>query len=239
MRNVIVVLLTFCFMAFSNICFGMTFSQPMPIAGQIGAEFQKKNEGILIENAVFNNGNIIEKKLSYDKKRTKIYYDKGIAQFGSGEDVLYAHYDMHAPDKNIYFGGKEKNNAFPLLVTTNWQGEKFYKIKSDSDITLYLITCGWDMYGKDYYLLGRLNDGKWVKYIDSHEFSKNYFETKKDVTGREVVQEPAYSDLKVQGDTIIIAYSTGGGRVAPTKLGEFRFKWDDDAQWFGIEQVVY
>ena len=45
----------------------------------------------------------------------------------------------------------------------------------------------------------------------------------------------------MQGDTIILEFKHTDSTIKSERetTGEFRFKWDDAAQWFSIEQVVY
>lgn len=42
-----------------------------------------------------------------------------------------------------------------------------------------------------------------------------------------------------RNDSIVIVYRRWHWKGMSDPEGEFRFKWDDAAQWFGIEQVVY
>ena len=53
------------------------------------------------------------------------------------------------------------------------------------------------------------------------------------------LQQSVYNQPVTRGEYIIIPYCRWywQGKSAPE--GEFRLKWDDAAQWFGIEQVVY
>ena len=46
-----------------------------------------------------------------------------------------------------------------------------------------------------------------------------------------------YDEVRCDGDTIVIEYVAG--RRDTYRKGEFRFKWDEAAQWFSVEQVVY
>lgn len=49
-----------------------------------------------------------------------------------------------------------------------------------------------------------------------------------------------YKNYYCKEDMIIIEYDNYNPNTKRMyKEGEFRFKWDDAAQWFGIEQVVY
>ena len=208
--------------------YAMTFSQPIKIEGRIGSDCL--NDGFCVENPTHNSGNLIKVKKPLNKRQ---YYDKGVAQFGNGQDAIYAHYNMYNDKQNVYFGGQDIKNTFPLFVTVNWQGEEIYKITTSDNITMYMIFTGFDVPGDvSYYFLGRLQDGKWVKYIDTDEIRNNYF-------GKSNV---VWSKPKINNDTITISYQIVTSPWRPKYIGnggEFRFKWDETAQWFGIEQVVY
>ena len=86
-------------------------------------------------------------------------------------------------------------------------------------------------------MIGRQKDGKWVSYVDSKNLSDLYFSGNEAYKASEGVH---YETPQFQGDTMVIPYtfSSESGRRIVTN-GEFRFKWDEVAQWFGIEQVVY
>ena len=89
--------------------------------------------------------------------------------------------------------------------------------------------------GESYILLGMQSDGKWVKYFDTRDIKKKYF---REATARKDI--PCFVRGQSKGDTISVVYqrvNSNTKRLADE--GEFRFKWDDGAQWFGIEQVVY
>lgn len=59
------------------------------------------------------------------------------------------------------------------------------------------------------------------------------------------ISEPGFDfkhkEMKVKGDTICVPYSLKSGEFGKKLIrnGELRFKWDDKAFWFGIEDVVY
>ena len=86
----------------------------------------------------------------------------------------------------------------------------------------------------DYFIIGKRQDNVWVKYIDIPDITKRYFGKNRLIS---------YSHPVIKNDTIIFEHSMinqkPGGRLEFVKAGEFRFKWDDAAQWFGVEQVVY
>ena len=51
---------------------------------------------------------------------------------------------------------------------------------------------------------------------------------------------PCFVRWQSSGNTIAVVYQrVNSSTKRLTDEGEFRFKWDDKAQWFGIEQVVY
>lgn len=39
-----------------------------------------------------------------------------------------------------------------------------------------------------------------------------------------------------QGDTLVMKYRAWSSNE---EKGEFRFRWDENAQWFSVEQIVY
>lgn len=180
--------------------------------------------GISVENASSNNGDYFN-KYPYNKGNN-LTYGKGIARFGNGEDALYLHYDMYAtPNYTTNLGGKNINNTISMRIFC----DVVYKVTSDEGITLYPIRF---IYSSDsiYNIIGRRKDGVWVKYIDADKISKTYFG--KDASSIGVIGDP----LICQGDTLILKYRKRRSRNAE---GEFRFKWDEVAQWFSVEQVIY
>lgn len=48
-----------------------------------------------------------------------------------------------------------------------------------------------------------------------------------------------YDEPKFQNDTIIVTYKNYTDIGKMINQGEFRFKWDEKAQWFSVEQVKY
>ena len=188
-------------MAMTSTCFAMTFSQPVKL------------------------GSIIEDPGAQTRyKISRATNDKdGIAKFGNGEDAIYFH---HNNTRN--YGGKDLNNTFPFESA---YGCDFTRIKTDSELTFYMIhEWEYDFTGEKYILLGRRKDGTWVKYFDTRDLTKIYFDKPKNRN-----EAPGYAKWYCVGDTIVVEYTRGPSK----KEGEFRFKWDDAAQWFGVKQVVY
>ena len=157
----------------------------------------------------------------------------GVSKFGSGEDSIYF-FQSPAVEKNHYgmgrsyaYGSKNLENTFLFLSA---YGCEFTQIKTDENLTLYMVhEWEFDIRGEKYILLGRLSDGSFVKYFDSRDLKSKYFG---ESTRRADV--PGFSKWYCEGDTVVLEYKRYSGNG-----GEFRFKWDDAAQWFSIEQIVY
>lgn len=104
-----------------------------------------------------------------------------------------------------------------------------YKIPTDSTIKLY-ATREWYGSDSDWTIFGTKQNGEFVKYLDTLNITEKYFGIKIEGGASPIV----YDVPKCSGDTIVIPYRNRNGRD-----GEFRFKWDDAAQWFSVEQVKY
>lgn len=208
-------------------CSAMEFSQPVYMGG-IGFHIGGQEHGYLVDDASYNDGTIYKET---NKFAAKFSYIKGTAGWGNGEDALYCIYDSQATENNRFkFGGK--NNC-----TINIDGpyKHIYKISTNVGITLYMLN--WASGISHYDIIGRQKDGKWVKYIDTNQISKTYFGGKEAYKLRGGV---AYDKPQFEGDTIILNYKTYteyDGKII--NQGEMRFKWDDAAQWFSVEQIKY
>ena len=204
----------------------MTFSQPIRLGGILNTPCR----GFVFEGESSNTGNLdIGNKFKSGKKDDEKVYKDGIATFGNGVSTLYVHYD---DDKeiNITFGNKDGKNVFTLYdrhMIEEWCG--ISKIETDSGLVLYVLDRrGGDWSSENCSIIGRREDGVFVKYFDMVNIRKMYFAKPRYVH---------FTKIYTQGDSIIINYEY----FYPNSesQGEFRFKWDDDAQWFGVEQVVY
>ena len=206
-------------LAISSNCFAMTFSQPV----KIGFIFWSQRGGGFLFQGEDSNDGIKKDYHDYYKKYT---YSKGVARYGNGADALYIYYD-EAQGEYCNVGGNNINNTQRLGLFC----APIHKITSDEGITLYLI--GFLSGPIDIFdIIGRQKDGKWVKYIDCNDLTINYFG--KNELG--VAKYMQYSVPICQGNTLITKYRY------PKSIkdnGEMRFKWDEAAQWFGVEQVVY
>ncbi|MBR3747159.1 MAG: hypothetical protein IKN27_09395, partial [Selenomonadaceae bacterium] len=209
--------------------------------------------GMNIRGATENNGDFYrrqynDKTIIYDGsgKNGAVLYGKGVARCGNGIDALYAHYDAYniRNDDKIHFGDKNIKNTIPIRAFIF--GEEIFKIDTDSGITFYLIHTSYDLPDENWWtLIGRRKDGVWIKYFESDAVTEKYF-GKSARGGHGNVWDGTSiccNDFKIVGNTITIEYSryhrNAGKRGQFIKAGEFRFKWDEAAQWFGVEQVVY
>ena len=211
----------------------MSFSQPVTI-GYIGYTPQPTFNCLPIANATYNDGITQNEKVSIMYYRdinvepnsinVKTYV-KGIA----GWDELYCAYDIEKDHYNLKFGGKNK-----YILNTDSSNKKISKIDNDRNMKFYVLYHNYCI--SHLHILGKQKNDKWVVYIDSRKLSEKYFEGnegyKKD--GGIIYDEPICKD-----DTVIIKYKRWHWKGTSDPEGEFRFKWDDKAQWFGIEQVIY
>lgn len=204
----------------TNCALAMSFSQPLKI-GWIG--ISQKDGGFACRNASSNNGDYY----TVYNKNNKFSYGKGTAKFGKDKDALYVFYDVYTDNDIIRIGGADRKNTVTISILNDW----IYKIESDDGITLYPIRF-WYGPESDWRIIGTQKNGKYVKYVDTVEITEKYF-------GFDIRNgpSPVLYDIPIcKGDTIIIKYK---GHTSKNNIGEFRFKWDNNAQWFSVEQVVY
>ncbi len=209
-------------------CFAMKFSKPVEI-GQIGFPIQAQIHGLIVTGTSSNDGKARSEHYSsrFIVGEVDKTYTKGTARWGDGEDALYCKYNHD--ERYIKFGGK---NNYVIETVTTYQ--HIFKINTDSGITLYNI---WLFSGyKNFNIIGRQKDGKWVSYIDCEKIAQTYFGGHIAYKQRGGVD---YDEPKFQNDTIIVTYKNYSDMGQIINQGEFRFKWNDAAQWFGVEQVIY
>ena len=199
-------------------CWAIQLSQPQ----ELGVFYRAQGGagGMVINNATFNNGDFYTKY----RKNNKSSFGKGIAIFGSGDDALYLHYNLYA-NYDAKIGGKKANNTISVVAGGR---NIIYKVRSNEGITFFPVHQG-DGIIDFYTVFGRLKDGKFIKFFDTEDVVRNYLGFRKDYF-------IMFTNFVVQGDTLIMPYrEVKSGKI----VGEFRFKWDDKAQWFGVEHVVY
>ena len=203
-------------------CLAMIFSQPVKIGG--GVTWSQAG-GFLVNGAINNK---VENNF-YRGGRITERFSKGVAQFGNGNEIVYEHYDYEKYKTQVLIGDENTSNTFSVEGIENGL---IYSIKNDSNIKMYMILLGNDIHWEDGYLIfGKRADGRFVKYLDTYELRKKYFGN----SGSSIT----FGDIVFNKDTITIFYEQQTSLYKFTRIGEFRFKWDEEAQWFGIEQVVY
>lgn len=196
-------------------CFAMHFYK----SEKLGTfYFNQAGHGFIMEGETSNIG---DKYTKFRGNKT-LGYGKGIAAFGYGQNTLYVKYNAYTENLDANFGNKQMNSYVPINDVTF---KTIYCIKSDSGITLYPIVRGHSYV--DLTIIGKRQDGTFVKYIDGERITNAYF-------GMNTFPNYEYDKARISGDTIIVPYCIDG--VSKIR-GEFRFKWNDKAQWFGVEKV--
>ena len=210
--------------------FAMQFEQPEEL-GSVGGS---PSGGFIIRGASSNHGSLH----TPSKFKKDTLYAKGIALFGKRSEALYLYYDcarrgLRHANEAAMFG--DENKTYLIAIRAD-EGEhcSISNVPNDSGITMYLLENSGPVAGTtNYILLGKRDDGIFVKYIDMEPILENYF-------GRGFGRRgPWFDKCYTEGDTIIIEYQLSVAKQGYHKAGEFRFKWDEAAQWFGVEQVVY
>lgn len=240
----------------ANSAFAITFSQPVKIGWMFGTPMG----GFVINGATQNNGDLFRMRngKTIDPKTYKAtVYGKGVAQFGTGVDSLYLHYDFYKYGVNygkgfggnyqegakngVKFGGKNDERLISFDKQIFETSCAIEKIGTNENLALYMLIYSPAVGSQDYILLGRRADGGWVKYFDMESINVKYFGLSRNNYGTTMGNRCSviYEKYRCQGNTIIIEYKRLNGRSGYVKAGEFRFKWDEAAQWFGVEQIVY
>ena len=129
----------------------------------------------------------------------------------------------------MIFGGR---NDFILTQDSSYK--EIFSIDNEVGIKLYAI---YHIYCvTDLKIIGTQKNGKWVVYIDSKKLSDKYF------GGKDAYKEDGgiiYDRPICRDNSIVVTYRRWHWKGMSEPEGEFRFKWDDSAQWFGVEQIVY
>lgn len=235
-RKFILIIMIFFFMVGN--CYAMNFSQIV----KMGSVSGNPVGGFSIEGARQNNGSIYS-RAGMNLKKWGTLYEKGVARYGNINYGLWVYYDCSNEKTRQYwdayspqFGNKERSVTIPLEA-----GEGAYvqvnSIGNDAGITMYLLHS--ERAGKftirRYVVMGYDKTSKLVKYIDTHDILNKYF-GEKNIMMNGIHLEKFYCS----GDTIIVEYvdpRSSYGWKSPA--GEFKFTWDEAAQWFGVEQAVY
>lgn len=206
----------------TGVCSAMSICQPIKLGTIHGINLG----GYAFKGAISVSGNVVATRGSGLK-----IYGKGIALYGDKNNELYIHYG-HNKNLIVNYGDKLLSNTIPLQLCDT----DISMMKTDTDITLYVIYNYYDMPSdEEYTLIGKRQDGKFVKYLNINSIFEQYFGKSTDVTY--FVQS-----FDVNRDTIIFKYLTYKWRQPNNNrnpIGEIRCKWDEKAQWFAVENVVY
>ena len=173
--------------------------------------------GTHIDGAVVKTGKVVYTEVFDGERYTT--YDKGYAVFGKGDLTIYAHYS----DDYFRLGGKNMSNTLGA-------GGDITAIRTDSGIVFYQISGTGE--GAGFAIIGKLPDGRFIQYADSHELNELYHWTYKG----EMIE---YGYARTENDVIIVPYYDAWSDPFdpnPKPEGEIRFAWDEKAQWFGVEK---
>ena len=189
-------------MLFSSACFAMQFQQPVKLGGSVFS--YNMGGGHTIEGATKINAS------KYYNPIRKRYtgYDTGYATFDGG--TLYLHYDG-ANINLVRIGASEKKNTVQAPVGG------IYKINTDQRITLYFLTG--DIEGCGFTLVGKREDGRFVKYVDGESVYQFY----------ERRGGAYWCTFDVNKDNIVVHYR---GTNLNVKL-----QWDEAAKWFSYAKI--
>lgn len=234
LKTLLLALLVLPFLFIENVS-AMTFSNPK----ELGNIILSPPGWFEVEGAISNIGQPYTNQKfikSYNFKKGQIPYNKGVAAFGNGDECIYFHYDSRngfSKSETGYdivsrLGSKEIKNTVSVGIGIP---TKLSVIRTNSDILIYLLAnqdvSG--LTGPTHMVIGKRPDGSYVEYFNTRLLKRKYFSQPRDFHFAE--------QIIINKDTIIIPYKNLSDRNKPK--GEFRFKWDDKAQWFGVEKVVY
>lgn len=199
--------------------------------------------------AFYFKGNVINNGQPYNvpSRRDTVSYEKGVAVFGYGSNNLYCYYDYsvlkHKWKYNtvplgshiLSLGDDDRNAAVGLdnfeygydVYVTNLSNKSISILKSNPYISS----------GTNIIVLGKHKNGKFVKYIDCDDINERYFGLKRNEYGTTMGKgTPYYHKFYISDDAIVIEYKITNYNIV---AGKFILRWDENAQWFSIKQVVY
>ena len=188
-------------------CFAMRFSQPV----EIGSSSYNGDMGGGHYIVGFNQ--IKAKKYYNPYKKTSTGYESGYATFDGGN--LYLH--IESPHKReLKIGASDKKNTVSASIG------HIYKISTDQGITLYFLTG--DAEGAGFTLIGKREDGRFVKYVDGGAIYYKYYSN----------LCAYFPSCEVVSDGIIVHYNM------PYRDREdlvIKLRWDAAAKWFSYERI--
>lgn len=206
--------------AFSATCAAMQFQQPVFIGYMYG---HKSGPPAPANNWSFSKEvNVKKDAITLGKGKTAMVFKYVLESVGGIQ---------YRKIKSIFSGN---GNVFPDETNGYISPNHFvYQINGENGIVAYVdIEQGPAMEPNDLCVRGLWKDGKAVNYItDVYQFAKGI---------KNASFAFKYKAVRVMNDTICVPYSLGAEfGEKHIRDGEFRFKWDDKAYWFGIEDIVY
>ncbi|TWH48289.1 hypothetical protein [Sporomusa sp. KB1] len=209
MSKKMIILFIILLFSSSASCFAITLSQPV----EIGSVYTK-------DLVRYGSQSALPTSLK-DK-----YYD-----FGKDKVVrLYVNFygqDRFGDTKNI-------NNTVSLREGRHRSAfYEIFEIAGNKGEVFYVIGCGGTDGYSDFAIIGKTSDGKYITYVSRNHFENLHPTIKDSVTGPTVGAK-----IAVEDDTIVLNCGRKGmvPPLVPT-FWQYRLKWDDKAQWFGIEYI--
>lgn len=207
MRKILGLMMFICLL-FTGNCLAMQFTS-MEKLGSFG---QPPKQGFFFYNVTYNSG------VYFNGKDEKQGYKRGIARLGEGKEALYFHYDL---DKDIFkFGDKDIENT----IDRKYYVYDVYKINTDTGTVIYPINPP-----LMYTFIAKIPNGKFIKYIDTEEITRNYFKY-------ENIEDIGYGELEIQGDKLTMLYLRKDDNLREGEYmeGKIYLKWNEEKQNFDV-----
>ena len=165
-------------------------------------------------------------RLEGTEKLISDYHD-----FSGKTNTVRVYVDTRSQGKFVYAVGEPHNLSNRVGLNFSYGGKVFfslYEINGDDGNVIYIAVPG-NMV-KRYQIIGRKKNGKYVCYVDPSRMADDWHLDKEHLEDNYSGQLYAVkSTFYVESDTIVFDYSNKKYRW------QYRFKWDDNAQWFGVE----
>ena len=240
MKRLILIISAIVVLLSLNICSAKVISQPVQIGKVSFAEDREPLDGFIFEGT---NSNIWQEKSKFVPNA----YKKGIASWGNIHNKIYIHYSYTDNKYGHYivtlYGDEATDNTIKVWTYRN----KIFSLDTDKNINLFLIDSDIAQpCDKNYTLIGKRQDGKFVKYFDVRTLLDQYCGVTK-MTLDEYNKNPErgvsyfLKNIEIKNDTFVFPYYKyyWTNKNNHILVGEIRCKWDENAQWFSVDNVVY
>ena len=233
MRKIFLLLIVTVLLVHTN-CLAMKLEKVV----ELGSMATFPPSGAFRFKGITSNDGTLAKEKEYKSGRD---YAKGVACFGSGDDVLYVHYDnsyYYTEDfgENV-FKSKELINsckigsrdiADTIIIPLGFPHTcTIYQVINDQGLTMYLLQ--YDIGAIPSYKMIGKRDGKWVKYFETVAAEQYYG-----------MRWAFCHNYKLSDNAIIFEY--GKYIKAENKFvtsTELQFIWNDTDRWFGVNCKNY